>query len=77
MRTKAELSFSKLDNETGETLDRMFEKKDCMIEVNPSRTILPTDYMNIGQDILDMQVLDNDVWMCSYPRTGKYTKHLN
>ncbi|XP_048001533.1 luciferin sulfotransferase [Leguminivora glycinivorella] len=70
MRVKPNLSFSKLDNETGELLDRMFEKKDCMVEINPGRVILPADYMTIGQDILDMEVLENDVWMCSYPRTG-------
>jgi hypothetical protein len=70
MRTKPQLTFCKLDEETGGSLDRMFEKKDCMVEINPGRVILPVDYVNIGQDILDMEVLDNDVWMCSYPRTG-------
>ncbi|XP_063369015.1 luciferin sulfotransferase [Cydia amplana] len=70
MRVKPNLTFSKLDKETGELLDRMFEKKDCMVEINPGRVILPADYMTIGQDILDMEVLENDVWMCSYPRTG-------
>lgn len=73
MRTKPNLTFSKLDKETGAKLDRMFEKEDCMVEINPGRVILPADYMNIGQDILDMEVLEDDVWMCSYPRTGKYT----
>lgn len=72
MRTKPVLTFSKLDEETGEMLDRMFEKKDCMVEINPGRVILPADYMTIGQHILDMEVLEDDVWMCSYPRTGKY-----
>lgn len=72
MKTVPELKFSKLDPETGEILDRLFEKKDCMIEINPGRVILPADYTDIGQDIVDMEVLNSDVWMCSYPRTGKY-----
>lgn len=71
MKTKPVLTFSKLDPEAGEVLDRMFDKKDCMWEINPGRVILPADYMTIGQDILDMEVKDSDVWMCSYPRTGE------
>ncbi|CAH0597698.1 unnamed protein product [Chrysodeixis includens] len=70
MRTRPVLTFSKLDPETGELLDRMFDKEDCMVEINPGRVILPADYMTIGQDILDMEIHDTDVWMCSYPRTG-------
>lgn len=42
-----------------------------MVEINPGKVILPADYMTIGQDILDMEVRESDVWMCSYPRTGK------
>lgn len=71
MRSKPQLTFSKLDEETGMLLDKMFKKKDCMVEINPGRVILPADYMTIGQDILDMEVRDSDVWMCSYPRTGE------
>lgn len=76
MKTAPNLTFSKLDPETGEILDRLFEKKDCMIEINPGRVILPAGYMDIGQDIMDMEVLDSDVWMCSYPRTGKFFNEL-
>lgn len=72
MRTRPVLTFSKLDPETGELLDRMFDKEDCMVEINPGRVILPADYMTIGQDILDMEIHDTDVWMCSYPRTGEW-----
>ncbi|KAI8427455.1 hypothetical protein MSG28_001991 [Choristoneura fumiferana] len=69
MRVKPDLTFSKLDEETGGQLDKMFNKKDCMVEINPGRVVLPADYMTIGEDILNMEVLDTDVWMCSYPRT--------
>lgn len=71
MRVKPDLTFSKLDEETGGQLDTMFNKKDCMVEINPGRVVLPADYMTIGEDILNMEVLDTDVWMCSYPRTGE------
>ncbi|CAH0401653.1 unnamed protein product [Chilo suppressalis] len=70
MRTKTQLTFKKVDSKYGEVLDRMFGKKDSMTIVNPSRTLLPADYIKIGQDILEMEVLEDDVWMCSYPRTG-------
>lgn len=69
MKTKT-LKFLNLDDDAGEALDRMFEKKDCMILVEPSGAILPADYTKIGQDILEVEVLEDDVWMCSYPRTG-------
>lgn len=77
MKTKPNLNFSKLDPEAGGMLDTMFDKKDCMVEINPGKVVLPADYMAIGQDILDMEVLDTDVWMCSYPRTGKYLPTLH
>lgn len=71
MRTRSTLTFSKLDAETSEILDRMFKKEVTMIEINPGRVVLPTDFKTIGQEILDMEVNESDVWMCSYPRTGK------
>lgn len=71
MKTAPNLTSSKLDPETGEILDRLFDKRDSMIEINPGRVVLPARYMDIGQDIMDMEVLNSDVWMCSYPRTGK------
>ncbi|GBP27752.1 Estrogen sulfotransferase [Eumeta japonica] len=70
MDTIQKLSFSFLNDETGEMLDQMFEKKDCMIEINPGRVILPVEFKDIGQDILELPVFEDDVWMCSYPRTG-------
>ncbi|XP_063834758.1 luciferin sulfotransferase [Ostrinia nubilalis] len=69
MKTKS-LTFSNLEDEAGEALDRMFKKKDCMILVEPSGAILPAEFRQIGEDILGVEVREDDVWMCSYPRTG-------
>ncbi|XP_041985138.1 luciferin sulfotransferase [Aricia agestis] len=70
MKTKPNITFSKITDEAGELLDKMFGKKDCMVEINPGRVILPADFISIGNAILDAEVYDDDVWMCSYPRTG-------
>lgn len=81
MRPPTVLSYTDVVGETGEKLDRLFQKKNCLIEINPGKVLLPNAFKKIGQDILDLAVLDNDVFMCSYPRTGKYNKiiftHVN
>lgn len=71
MKTRSVLTCSKLDSEMGDLLDRMFDRKGYHVEINPGNVIMPENYMKIGQDILDMEVQDSDVWICSYPRTGE------
>ncbi|XP_077289159.1 luciferin sulfotransferase-like [Arctopsyche grandis] len=71
MKTKtASITYKELDKETAEKLDKMFQKKNSMIEVNPSKAILPTAFRLIGEDILKLPIHESDVWLCSYPRTG-------
>ena len=65
------ITYEKIEGEDGEKLDELFGIKDCLVEVNPGRVILPPDYKDIGERIMDLKVRKDDVWLISYPRTGK------
>lgn len=60
-------------------LDKIFDVKDSFLQYNPGRFIMPPQYKNLAQQILDFEVREDDVWVISYPRTGKifYNKKLN
>ncbi|EEB17322.1 conserved hypothetical protein [Pediculus humanus corporis] len=64
------ITYEKIEGEDGEKLDELFGIKDCLVEVNPGRVILPPDYKDIGERIMDLKVRKDDVWLISYPRTG-------
>lgn len=64
------IEFRTLDAELGERLDRFFRRKDSLIEVHPGRVFMPSRFRDIGEDILKLDIRSDDVWMCSYPRTG-------
>lgn len=65
------ITYDRIEGEEGEKLDELFGIKDCLIEVNPGRVILPPDFKEIGERIMDLKVREDDVWLVSYPRTGK------
>lgn len=55
-----------------EKLDQIFGVKNSFYEYNPGKFIMPPFFMEITQKILDADVREDDVWMISYPRTGKF-----
>jgi len=68
------VSYDRIQGEEAEKLDDLFGMKDCLIEVNPGRVLLPPQYQEIGDKIVNMKVRTDDVWLVSYPRTGKFTE---
>lgn len=62
---------SPLGGTVGEKLDSFFQRKNCFIEVNPGHVIMPKKYQDISDEIVNTDVRPDDVWMISYPRTGK------
>lgn len=54
-----------------EITDKVFKKKDALLQYSPGKCIFSPALKNIEQDILDCQVREDDVWFISYPRTGK------
>lgn len=69
----SKVECSPLDDQISEKLFNMFPRKDCFIEVNPGHVIMPRKYQDISDEIINSDVRPDDVWMISYPRTGKHT----
>lgn len=65
------LHYNPLEYHVGEQLDGFFKRKNCFVEVNPGQVIMPTKFSEIGEEVLDTSVRENDVWLVSYPRTGR------
>lgn len=60
-----------LEKQINGKLDKMFQKKNAFVQVQPGNITLPSKYSEIGEAILDLEIRKDDVWVVSYPRTGK------
>lgn len=60
-----------MDSRVSRILDESFvtEFRNGYVKVNGF--VLPMYFKEFGQRILDMDVRDDDVWVCSYPKTGE------
>lgn len=67
------ITFDRLEGAEAAKLDELFGVKDCLIEVNPGRVLLPPEFKEFGERIVDLNVRPDDIWLVSYPRTGKTT----
>lgn len=67
-----QIKFNKLEENLGKRIDELFGVENCLIEVSPGNILLPPKYEEIGERILNLEVRPDDVWLVSYPRTGKY-----
>lgn len=47
------------------------ELKKDFIEVGEDKYVFPTKYLAIADEIENFEVRDSDVWVCSYPKSGK------
>uniref|UniRef100_A0A8D8X4L2 Estrogen sulfotransferase n=1 Tax=Cacopsylla melanoneura TaxID=428564 RepID=A0A8D8X4L2_9HEMI len=64
------VTYEKLEPEIATKLDAMFECKDCLLRVHPGRLLIPPKFQEMGEEIYNMDVHPDDVWVVSYPRTG-------
>ena len=67
---------SRLEGEDARKLDRMFNRNNCLIEVNPGKILLPPEYEELADRIRGMKVHPDDVWLASYPRTGEFKSQV-
>lgn len=65
-----------LEGDIGERLDEFFRRKNGFVEVQPGNVIMPRKYKDICDEIITSRVRNDDVWMISYPRTGKRLKEM-
>lgn len=64
------LQFDDLpQNETTEILDRAFHIKNNFFDAGHG-CILPQRYRDISEQVKNLKVRSDDVFLCSYPRTG-------
>lgn len=66
------ISYTTLESPLGPKLDKMFGVKYSFLRVKPSNALLPPNYVFVGPRIRDLEVYEDDVWLVSYPRTGKF-----
>lgn len=68
--------YKLLDDSIADRLDRFYNKTNKFIEVNPGNVIMPMNFRDLGDQIQNFEVHQDDMWMISYPRTGKTTNIL-
>lgn len=70
------IQYNQLEMKISGKLDKMFQKENCFIQAQPGNVTLPKKFSEIGEAILDLEVRKDDVWVVSYPRTGKRKQFL-
>lgn len=66
------ISVKPVEAAYAEKLDKIFGKKDSLVEYNPGRCLLPTTFEDVAQKVLDADVREDDLWFISFPRTGLF-----
>lgn len=56
----------------GELLEKIFDRKDGYVKTNPGNIVMPIKYCEFGDEILKSNVRKDDVWVVSFPRSGKF-----
>lgn len=67
----ADLTYTNVDNDVANILNTCFVSSFRNGYIKANDVVLPVYFKKFGQRIQDMQVRDDDVWVCSYPKTGK------
>lgn len=67
------MNFTKkpLENKFGKITDKGLRVQNALYEFNPGKCLLPGFFDHYIQQIWDAPVRKDDVWLVSYPRTGK------
>lgn len=64
------VSFTPVNNGPGYSLDKLFQKEDVFVEVNPGNVVMPKKFCDMSEQIMNLPVRQDDIWLVSYPRTG-------
>lgn len=71
-----EYSKKPLQGVYGEITDKGIGAKNVLFEFNPGKCMLPDFFENYLENIWNMPVRKDDIWLVSYPRTGKWLTFL-
>ncbi|XP_050058538.1 luciferin sulfotransferase-like [Aphis gossypii] len=66
----AEITYSNVDNEISDFINKSFDNTFRKGYTKANGVMLPVSFKKFGQCILDMEIRDDDVWVCSFPKTG-------
>jgi len=66
----AEITYSSVDNEISDFINKSFDDTFRKGYTKANGVMLPVSFKKFGQCILDMEIRDDDVWVCSFPKTG-------
>lgn len=66
----ADITYSNVDNEVSDILNKCFVTSFRNGYIKANDVVLPVYFKKFGQRIQDMDIRDDDVWVCSYPKTG-------
>nr|BAH71474.1 ACYPI010038 [Acyrthosiphon pisum] len=66
----ADITYSSVDNEVSDILNKCFVTSFRNGYIKANDVVLPVYFKKFGQRIQDMDIRDNDIWVCSYPKTG-------
>jgi estrone sulfotransferase len=64
--------FKEVDGELGDILSKKFTNAFRSGYVKIHECILPGNYKKFAQKIEELQVRDDDLWVVSFPKTGKF-----
>lgn len=70
------IQYNQLDDNVGER-DKLFKRQNSFVEVNPGQVIMPKQYCEIGEEVLDSTVHASDIWLVSFPRAGRIRTKRN
>ncbi|KAL5235519.1 hypothetical protein ACI65C_002929 [Semiaphis heraclei] len=66
----ADITYSSVDNEVSDILNKCFVTSFRNGHIKANDFMLPVNFKKFGQCILDMDIRDDDIWVCSYPKSG-------
>lgn len=65
------LEYNKPKGESAELLNKYFLNKFRFGYVKCKDVVLPEYFTNFGDRIREMEIRADDIWVCSFPKTGR------
>lgn len=72
-----DITYTDVDSEVFDILNKCFLTSFRNGYVKANDVVLPVYFKKFGQRIQDMEIRDDDVWVCSFPKTGLNLKYKN
>lgn len=66
----ADITYTDVDSDVSDLLNECFVTSFRNGYVKANGVVFPVYFKKFGQRIQDMDVRDDDIWVCSYPKSG-------